>query len=78
MIDDSQTLLQDNNSEDDNIVNRLFDPELKQRPDIWQFIKLVTPTEEKKKWKSKEAISAYCLKCHKVINYTRGTSKQTL
>ena len=66
------------NNHNDTIVNRLFDPERKQRPDIWQFIKLVAPTEEKKKWKSKEATSAYCLKCRKVINYTRGTSQQIL
>lgn len=55
---------------------RLFSPERKRRPEFWQFIKLVAPTNERKKWKSKEAESAYCLKCKQIFRYTAGCSKQ--
>jgi hypothetical protein len=59
-----------------DIAEHLLDPDCQQRQDLWQCIKLVAPTLEKKKWKSKDAISAYCLQCQKVINYTICTSKQ--
>jgi len=36
----------------------------------------VAPTNERKKWKSKEAENAYCLKCKQIFRYTTGTSKQ--
>ena len=60
---------------DDDIAKRLFDPERQQRRELWQFIKLVAPTVEKEKWKTKEAVSAYCLKYKLELNYT---SKQVL
>ena len=59
-----------------NFESRLFDPERKQRPEYWQFIKLVAPTNERKKWRSKEAEHAYCLKCKLIFTHTKGTSKQ--
>ena len=59
-----------------DIESRLFDPERKQRRELWQFIKLVAPTDEKKKWRTKEAESAYCLRCKQIFRYTAGTSKQ--
>jgi len=59
-----------------NIESRLFDPVRKQKPEYWQFIKLVAPTNERKKWKSNEAEHAYCLKCKLIFTHTKGTSKQ--
>ena len=65
-------------AEDVPVTDRLFGPERQQRPELWQFIKLVAPTAEKKKWKSREAVGAYCTKCNKDITYSKGTSKQIL
>ena len=65
----------------DSILSRLFDPDRKQKPALWQFIKLVAPGPADQpppghlKWRSKDAIAAYCLKCQKQFTYTRGTSK---
>ena len=59
-----------------NISDRLFKPERQQRPELWQFIRLVAPTTAKKKWKSREAVGAFCLKCNELITYTAGTSQQ--
>lgn len=64
--------------EESSIELRLFDPDRQQRRELWKFVKLVAPTIEKRKWKTREAISAYCLKCKKELNYTPGTSKQVL
>ena len=58
------------------IESRLFDPETKQRRELWPFIKVVAPTDEKKKWRTREVESAYCLRCNKVFTYTPGTSKR--
>ena len=52
-----------NDSNDERITDRLFEPDRKQRKDLWKFIKLVAPTTERRKWKTKEAIGAYCIKC---------------
>jgi len=60
------------------ITERLFDPDRKLRKDLWKFIKLVAPTKQKKKWKTKEAVGAYCIKCASEINYSSGTSQQIL
>lgn len=38
----------------------------------------MAPTTERKKWKTKEAIGAYCKKCASEINYSSGTSQQIL
>ncbi len=65
-------------SDNGDICNRLFDPDRKQRRELWSFIKLVAPSIEEKKWKSKDAVKAYCLKCSNTINYTPGTSNQIL
>ena len=65
-------------AEDVPVTDRLFGPERQQRPELWQFIKLVAPTAEKKKCKSREAVGAYCTKCNKDITYSKGTSKQIL
>ena len=59
-----------------DVDTSLFDPERKQRPELWRFIKLVAPTDDKKKWKTKDAVSAYCLRCKEVLKYAAGTSKQ--
>eukprot|EP00934_Nitzschia_sp_Nitz4_P008241 Nitzschia sp. Nitz4//scaffold394_size11837//45//1537//NITZ4_009024-RA/size11837-snap-gene-0.7-mRNA-1//-1//CDS//3329550230//8231//frame0 len=64
-----------------SIVSRLFDPDRKQKPQLWAHIKLVAPGPADQpppghiKWRSKDAIAAYCLKCKKQFTYTRGTSK---
>lgn len=60
------------------ILERLFEPDRKQRQDLWKFIKLVAPKFEKRKWKTKEAIGAYCIKCQSEITYSSGTSQQIL
>ena len=64
-----------------SILSRLFDPDRKQKPQLWTHIKLVAPGPADQpppghiKWRSKDAIAAYCLKCKKQFTYTRGTSK---
>ena len=62
----------------EDISDYLYEPDRKNRKEIWKFIKLVAPTKEKKKWKSKDAVDAYCVKCKKVFNYKSGTSQQIL
>lgn len=63
------------------ILTRLFDPDRMQKPAIWKFIKLVAPGPASSpppgtlKWRSKDAIAAYCLKCKRQFTYTKGTSK---
>ena len=59
-----------------DVKNRLFVPERKLRPELWRCIKLVAPTDEKRKCKTKDAVGAYCLQCNEVFKYTAGTSKQ--
>ena len=59
-----------------DVKNRLFVPERKLRPELWKCIKLVAPTDEKRKWKTKDAVGAYCIQCNEVFKYTAGTSKQ--
>ena len=61
-----------------DITKRLFEPDRVQRSDLWKFIKLVAPTTERKKWKTKEAIGAYCKKCASEIKYSSGTSQEIL
>ncbi|CAJ1952113.1 unnamed protein product [Cylindrotheca closterium] len=64
-----------------SILTRLYDPDRMQKPAIWKFIKLVAPGPADQpppgcmKWRSKDAIAAYCLKCKKQFTYTKGTSK---
>ena len=63
-----------------SILTRLFDPDRMQKPAIWKFIKLVAPGPASSppngdKWRSKDAIAAYCLKCKRQFTYTKGTSK---
>lgn len=64
-----------------SILSRLFDPDRKQKPQLWTHIKLVAPGPADQpppghiKWRSKHAVAAYCLKCKKQFTYTRGTSK---
>jgi hypothetical protein len=60
------------------ILTRLFDPDRMQKPAIWKFIKLVAPGPASQpppgclKWRSKDAVAAYCLKCKKQFTYTKG------
>ena len=67
--------------ESSSILSRLFDPDRKQKPALWTHIKLVAPGPADRppaghtKWRSKDAIAAYCLKCKKQFTYTKGTSK---
>jgi hypothetical protein len=66
---------------DDSILGRLFDPDRKQKPGLWEHIKLVAPGPANSppnglpKWRSKDAVAAYCLVCKKQFTYTKGTSK---
>ena len=65
----------------DSILSRLFEPDRKQKPKLWEFIRLVAPGPANQpppgqyKWRSKDAIAAYCLKCKLSFTYTPGTSK---
>ena len=65
----------------ESILSRLFEPDRKQKPKLWEFIRLVAPGPAKcppagqYKWRSKDAIAAYCLKCKISFTYTPGTSK---
>lgn len=72
------TPMPDDSNGGERVTERLFDPERKQRTDLWKFIKLVAPTQEKKKWKTKEAVGAFCMKCASKIKYSAGTSQQIL
>ena len=65
-------------SGNEDISERLYEPDRKQRQDLWKFIKLVAPTNEKKRWRTKDATGAFCEKCNKEINYSSGTSQQIL
>jgi hypothetical protein len=66
---------------DDSILSRLYDPDRKQKPALWEHIKLVAPGPADKppngllKWRSKDAVAAYCLVCKKQFTYSKGTSK---
>lgn len=74
----SATLGAKNSVDPDSIVTRLFDPDRMQKPAIWEFIKLVAPGPALQpppgclKWRSKDAVAAYCLKCKKQFTYTKG------
>ena len=65
--------------DDESILERLFDPDRKQKPALWTHIKLVAPgpvpPPGQLKWHSKDAVAAYCLVCQKQFTYTKGTSK---
>lgn len=64
-----------------SILSRLFDPDRVQKKELWEHIKLVAPGPADQpppgliKWRTKDAVSAYCLKCRKQFTYTKGTSK---
>lgn len=88
--DDSDSSGHDNANEDtsktpvdfsESILSRLFEPDRKQKPKLWEFIRLVAPgpanqpPEGQYKWRSKDAVAAYCLKCKTAFTYTPGTSK---
>ncbi|KAG7355132.1 hypothetical protein IV203_004488 [Nitzschia inconspicua] len=66
-------------SRGDSILSRLYDPDRKQRPELWAHIKLVAPSSNPPpgmlKWRSQDAVAAYCLKCKKQFTYTKGTSQ---
>jgi len=38
-------------------------------PEYWQCIRYIAPTDEQKKWTSREAIGVYCLACKTEIKY---------
>ncbi len=65
----------------ESILSRLFEPDRKQKPILWEFIRLVAPGPSNQppkghyKWRSKDAVAAYCLKCKTAFTYTPGTSK---
>jgi hypothetical protein len=65
----------------DSILSRLFEPDRKQKPELWDFVRLVAPglanqpPKGQYKWRSKDAVAAYCLKCRIAFTYTPGTSK---
>jgi hypothetical protein len=65
----------------ESILSRLFEPDRKQKPELWGFVRLVAPgpanqpPEGQYKWRSKDAVAAYCLKCRIGFTYTPGTSK---
>ena len=65
----------------ESILSRLFEPDRKQKPELWDFVRLVAPgpanqpPQGQYKWRSKDAVSAYCLKCRIAFTYTPGTSK---
>jgi len=78
-VDDAATLSEP--KDPTSILSRLFDPDRKQKPALWTHIRLVAPGPADQppagqmKWRSKDAIAAYCLKCKKQFTYTKGTSK---
>lgn len=65
----------------DSILSRLFMPDRMQRRELWEFVRLVapgptdSPPPGQYKWRSKDAIAAYCVKCKMSFTYTPGTSK---
>ena len=56
----------------------LFDMPRPRKREYWKFMKLVAPAselpEDKTAWESKDAVSAYCLRCEKTIIYRHGNS----
>jgi len=64
-----------------SILSRLYDPDRKQKPELWEHIKLVAPGPADQppaghiKWRTKDAVAAYCLKCRVQFTYSKGTSK---
>lgn len=65
----------------ESILSRLFMPDRMQRRELWEFVRLVapgptdSPPPGQYKWRSKDAIAAYCVKCKMSFTYTPGTSK---
>jgi len=61
-----------------DIQDRFFNPKRTKKPCLYKFIKLLAPTNELRKWKTKDAVSAYCIRCQMYINYTPGSSTQII
>ena len=55
----------------ESILSRLYDPDRMQKPALWTHVKLVAPGPVDQpppgqvRWRSKDAVAAYCLKCKK-------------
>ena len=54
----------------------LFTMTTARRPELYAFISLIAPTNEKKAWTTVDAIGAYCTKCSERIRYSSGDTKQ--
>lgn len=56
----------------------LFDCPRIRKSEFWQFIKLVAPSasppEGQTHWLSQDATDAFCLKCNKMLRFTKGSS----
>ena len=59
--------------EEENQVEHKSQPKLfkmkRTRTKFWEHIMLIAPNGEEKKWESKDAIGAWCLKCKEKIAY---------
>jgi hypothetical protein len=64
-----------NNSEDEEEENidyeesQLYYPCGINNKEMWQCIRYVAPSNEKKKWKNEDRIAVYCTKCRLKIKY---------
>ena len=63
---------------EDSIVCRLYEPDKYACKAMWDYVRLVAPASTippgQYRWRSKDAIAAYCLRCKQQFTYTPGTS----
>lgn len=73
---DQETKETEENGEKESL--NLYLPNRITKPENWQFIKLVAPNGEKKRWKTNECKGAYCERCKVriVYNPSKGNTKQ--
>lgn len=53
----------------ENVPLNLFEVLGVKSPELWQCISYVAPSNERKKWKAKDAIATYCEVCKTQIPY---------
>ena len=56
----------------------LFDNKCARKPELWQFIKMIAPSNQPKPcggWTSKECIGLYCIPCKMQLKYVANDSK---
>lgn len=65
----------DDDSSQQNNYLPLFKPDKIRVKEYWDIISLVAPNKESKRWKTNDAIAAYCIKCKIKIPYSTENPK---